>query len=378
MFAGHTVTQTFSFTGHRHLFVAAAIVSRQGVAVFFLISGFLLYRPFLTARRDGRRHSLREFTFRRVVRIVPAYWVALTVLLVAGLGNGVTGHNWWVIYGFGQVYSLSTIGDGITQGWTLCVEVTFYAALPLFALLAARLARGRAASGAELLLLALVAVASLAFRAHFSGPAQYPTASTLPGMAVWFALGMGLAIVSVSAEARPLSRVITGMPGLSWTAALLLGGCLYLWSVEIRAGAALGSVVTTSLYGLVALLVLLPATFAAERGGWPRRVLRHPAMAWVGLVSYAFYLYHPAVIDEVVKACSGVSLTARYLLVVIVSLPVTCACAALSYYLLERPLLNTRWRPWRTATGALSAGSGTRAASGPSLSPPGDPVAESA
>jgi peptidoglycan/LPS O-acetylase OafA/YrhL len=54
-----------------------------GVALFFLISGFLLYRPFLSARTLGTpRPTFRLFMRRRLLRIVPAYWFALTVLLV--------------------------------------------------------------------------------------------------------------------------------------------------------------------------------------------------------------------------------------------------------------------------------------------------------
>src|SRR4051812_30593358 len=45
-----------------------------GVTIFFVISGFVLYRPFLLARVDGARYA-----WRRALRIVPAYWIALTV-----------------------------------------------------------------------------------------------------------------------------------------------------------------------------------------------------------------------------------------------------------------------------------------------------------
>src|SRR4051794_38858942 len=54
-----------------------------GVPLFFIISGFLLYRPFVVARFDGRpRPSTREFLRRRVLRIVPGFWVALTIVCI--------------------------------------------------------------------------------------------------------------------------------------------------------------------------------------------------------------------------------------------------------------------------------------------------------
>ena len=51
------------------------------MTVFFVLSGFLLYRPFLAADLDGLRPvALRDYARRGVLRIVPAYWLALTVI----------------------------------------------------------------------------------------------------------------------------------------------------------------------------------------------------------------------------------------------------------------------------------------------------------
>src|SRR5437016_10699788 len=48
-----------------------------GVQVFFLISGFLLYRPFVAAAFSGRApRDLRSYFRNRLLRIYPAYWVA--------------------------------------------------------------------------------------------------------------------------------------------------------------------------------------------------------------------------------------------------------------------------------------------------------------
>jgi peptidoglycan/LPS O-acetylase OafA/YrhL len=70
------------------------------VGVFFALSGFLLYRPYLAARLAGRpQPSTRSFLRRRWLRILPAYWVALTVLAIwPGLPGVFTG-DWWRYYG---------------------------------------------------------------------------------------------------------------------------------------------------------------------------------------------------------------------------------------------------------------------------------------
>ena len=62
-----------------------------GLTIFFVISGFLLYRPFVAARvrhRDGPRTA--AYAWRRLLRIAPAYWVALTLSAVLVSGGSVS------------------------------------------------------------------------------------------------------------------------------------------------------------------------------------------------------------------------------------------------------------------------------------------------
>ena len=112
-----------------------------GVTIFFVISGFLLYRPFVKARvLDEPPVSPRAYGWRRFLRIVPAFWVALTVIAYVQLDHSeiFSRHGFFTYYCFGQVYRPETVG-GIPQAWTLCVEVAFYALLPIWALAARRL-----------------------------------------------------------------------------------------------------------------------------------------------------------------------------------------------------------------------------------------------
>src|SRR4051812_10841150 len=75
-----------------------------GVSVFFLISGFLLYRPFVKARMAGvKPPATGPYAWRRFLRIVPAYWVALTVIaLWLPVHDVFTSAHWPLYYGFGQ------------------------------------------------------------------------------------------------------------------------------------------------------------------------------------------------------------------------------------------------------------------------------------
>ena len=95
-------------------------------------------------------------------------------------------------------------GDcGLVHTWSLVAEVTFYAVLPLYVLLAARVARGRSVRGwmrAELLLLAALSAISLALRFLLVDQGSPWVDGTLIGYVFWFALGIGLAVASVELE----------------------------------------------------------------------------------------------------------------------------------------------------------------------------------
>lgn len=347
VFLGHTVTGTQVYGQHPKIFLLAAQVADQGVAVFFLISGFLLYRPFLAARRAGRRLAVGDFARRRILRIVPAYWIALSLFLIAGFVSGVTAHNWWIFYGFGQVYSINTIGHGIGAAWTLCIEVTFYAALPVFAFVAARFGRNRQSVRGDIALLVILVAASLAYRGHFNAFSSFATVSTLPGTFTWFAFGMALAILSVTQDGRPegsrFTRFIVRRPTACWLAAAACFAVLYHVS---RSGQSVsGKLATHVLYGLVALFILLPGVLGDMSGGLARRALRLPALAWIGLVSYAFYLYHTIVIAQVNKLATQAHVPQRYAFVFALSFVISCACAAVSYYVFERPIMRLRSWP---------------------------------
>ncbi len=264
----------------------------MGVILFFVISGFLLYRPFVAARADGRlRPGTARYARRRVLRIVPAYWVALTVLAVFPGISGVFSDDWWRYYFFLQLYAEDTFAGGIPVAWTLCVEVTFYMLLPLFALAVRRLRIGsgpRAWMRAELVVLALVAAVGIAIQvAEARQAVSMAVGQSVLGQSTWFALGMALAVASVAAESdsrEPWAlRVVVERSGLLWLGAVgslvglafLLhpGGLLEIaQALETKQSVAktlAGIALTASLCGLL----VLPAIFGGHAGGVPRRVL---------------------------------------------------------------------------------------------------------
>jgi peptidoglycan/LPS O-acetylase OafA/YrhL len=328
-----------------------------GVTIFFLLSGFLLYRPFVSARLGEReRPRMPDYARRRLLRILPAYWLALTVLAIwPGLPQMWEAHD-WVYYGLVQVYFQDWTLGGVLPAWSLAVEISFYAALPLLVLLMERPFMGstRAAKiRSELILVAVLFAGAILFRVLLrSSEGAVPHSNlyfTLAGNFDWFALGMFLALASVwvGGMERPPApvRLVERLPSLSWLVAAVL-----FWAIATQMGigpefpqeyTAAEWLYEHLFYGAIAFFLLLPAVFGDSLGGLPRMILRNRVLAWLGLISYGIFLWHHPIVGELAKRDWG---NWRFAGMTLATFTIATTCAATSYYLLERPLLRFKDR----------------------------------
>ena len=351
-----------------------------GVTIFFVISGFLLYRPFLAADLDGLRPiRVADYGRRRVLRIVPAYWLALTVIAIYPGLVGVFSGEWWRYYGLLQVYWAASVPRGLLAAWSLCIEASFYALLPLYALGMRHIMRGRPRATrirAELVALGVLAIASIAVRVLSLETGGHVIELTLAGTFSWLAAGMMLAVLSVGPAPAALVRFVSGRALLLWigAAAVYLAMCLALnppsgpvlsytprqWSIQ-------------HVLALVsAVLLVAPAVWGS--GGAPRRLLLWRPVAALGLISYGLYLWQGAWVYELWRRGARDWVPgAPFIVLFLATLAGSALCAALSYRLLERPLMRLKYR--RTPPPATR---GTAAAAGSARAPvpdsaPGSP-----
>jgi peptidoglycan/LPS O-acetylase OafA/YrhL len=170
-----------------------------GVTIFFLLSGFLLYRPWARAGLTGStRPELSAYFKRRFFRIIPAYWiVVVTVLLVlptAALSLETVLTN----LSLTQFYVSGAQVEGLTQMWSVAVEVSFYLVLPLVGWLALRKSAGSGASARrQLQVLTLMWIIGAGFSAlRTVGPlgGELGTGFWVIGFLDWFAVGMAVGL----------------------------------------------------------------------------------------------------------------------------------------------------------------------------------------
>lgn len=334
-----------------------------GVTLFFSISGFLLYRPFVVARRQGNRRSLGQYAFGRVLRIVPAYWVALTLAALYPGVPGVFTSDWWRFYGLAQIYDSRTMFEGLGVAWSLCVEATFYLALPLFAAATWRLGRRRGAVPAEIGLLVLIASAGLLVQQHLKIFTIVPTF-------IWFVPGMALALIDVVLRERR-EHAAQPWPGLRnvWVPFVLaaLGyalQCLFLSNPRYPtqpityAHQTAGSVLSS----LIALAVLTPVCLPFRSTGRVLKFLTNRAASFLGRISYGIYLYHLVVLVAVYKLGWTEIVAGRTVSYIAVAVPATLVLATASWYVIERPCLALKTRKAKPGLGPERMTSPTTAA----------------
>ncbi len=334
-----------------------------GVTVFFLISGFLLYRPFAASHIAGRTApATGPFWARRLLRIVPAYWLAFTVVSYVMKGDVHLLHGWRndvIYYGFAQIYFPKVVLTGVSQAWSLNTEITFYFFLPLYAA-ALALRRSRRSDSRqlfyELLGVVILIGISLGFRTflfHQHTLEAHVMPIWLPSWLDMFGLGMFLAVMSswlAHRDRQPKWLWSPFMPWMSWACAGVAFWAvshLHIPIVPIYTDHLRMNLERQSLYGAFAFFLLLPAVFGSQPRGLIRRFLACKPMMGLGLVSYGIYLWHQGWLLVYLRWTHrnlnfpfGLPWWQLFLAV----LGLAVASATLSYVLFERPILNLKDR----------------------------------
>jgi peptidoglycan/LPS O-acetylase OafA/YrhL len=323
--------------------------------VFFALSGFLLWRGHAAAAR-GLRHRppAGHYLRSRVVRIMPGYLVAVVIILtLLPEAKNASLTVWLANLTLTQVYVPLTLTAGLTQMWSLSVEMSFYLALPLLAFFAYRLpVRVRIPA------ITAVAVASLAW-----GLLPIQTAEGVnflnwpPAYASWFAAGMVLAELTVS----PIGWVHRLARNRIACAAIAL--VAFLISASPVAGprdlvpATLSQFVVRTAMGAVVAAALL-APLVLDRPDTPHRILGSPVMVNLGRWSYGLFVWHLAAMVMVFPMIGKFMFNGDLIVVFLLTTVLGFAMAAVSYALIESPCRNAlrRWEYRRAQPGRPGRG----------------------
>lgn len=320
-----------------------------GVPLFFVISGFVLFLPWVQSSLvGGPTTSVRRYLIRRWARIFPAYWLALAVAVAVVPANLQAGPAVWLQYAtLTQIYTDPNRLVGLTQMWSLSVEVGFYLVLPLLALLTAR---SRRPFRAAVLLIAVLVLVSLGFRLLSSGPFLGMGMGYWPANYLdWFGLGMLAALVRAAHRAGVVSRWTAVMRELAddvWTC-LVVGLMLFAIACTPIAGPITFSVLSPweslarhTLYGLAAFFLLLPVCLGRPDHRWSQ-LIGGPVPRRLGTVSFGVFLWHLVLLELIAGGIHIEPFEGGFFLLWPLTAAASVVVAWLSWVLLERPL--QRW-----------------------------------
>lgn len=285
-------------------------VGAHGVDLFFVISGFLMIT--ISSRRPAPLRFLRD----RLSRIVPAYWLATTVMVIGGTAHffprmTLTPPHVLGSYLFVPVRAPSgDIVPLLVQGWTLDLEVAFYV---LFAGLLLLKSPARVMAAMTIIMLGACALIGVAP----AGSDVY-TFYANP-MILEFALGGWLGVACMSRDNR-----LKAAGGVL----LLAVGLLGLWlagSQQVVRVAGIGTAAAAMLGGVIAI---------ERRGMLPRlRLLRH-----LGDASYSIYLWHTLALSIVIGVARH--LGSGYEITLIASIVGAVAAGVCAHHLIDRPMID--------------------------------------
>ena len=321
--------------------VAHTIGPRQlgsmGVAVFFVLSGFLITWLLVKESDKTGRISLRDFYIRRALRIFPAFYVFWVVCIAAAALRGDRipwTETWFCFLYMGDYYSAVAHATDSIMGicWSLGVEEKFYLLWPfVFARLHLNPTKLLKVAGLFIAALWLYRVTSTLALSLPRDYLRYAFESRFDNILFGCVLALGLKLGKLDLLLKAVERI----PILPICLAASLLGLTFL---EERAGSKYHYILGMTLDSAIIAVMLIQFVYMASLRGW--NWLNHPVLKFFGRISYSLYLYHIVVIATVFHYLPNLRLRLAYPLVLAGSV----LAAYTSYQLIEKPFLKLKDR----------------------------------
>ncbi|WP_246039211.1 acyltransferase family protein [Dictyobacter alpinus] len=317
-------------------FSAVALFGESGVILFFVLSGFLLFLPFVRSMlSDSPWPSVPRFYIRRVFRIVPGYYVALFLMLIflaPEYFKSDHSPDLWLFLTFRMDFPL-TFQRVNGPFWTLALEFQYYILLPLLAWGMALLVRRGAAHWRLIkMILCLILIVVWGVWTRFWGASMrdggdgflsgivpstvidifrpYVYGATGKYLEV-FAIGMLIAAIysygkQIALHTQFVRYMRQGSPVI-FMGGLGLLGFITLWHFyQLFPGQTLNFLDPYQAFLTNYSYMFQPLVYAISYGlcilalrhgtSWLKRPFEWNPLRWVGLISYSLYMWHYPII----------------------------------------------------------------------------------
>ena len=314
-----------------------------GVDIFFVLSGFLISALLLQEWQDTGTIRLGAFYTRRALRLLPALFALLAVVLLAPGLFYLAAPPWKdaataALYATNWVNAFSLRNMTILEHtWSLTVEEQFYVLWPplVTALLALQVRRRRILS----MVLLGVCVSTGLRLLLWDGPSSikrlyYGLDTRLDALLI----GCLVALL-VSWDLVPRTRkAVTAIRVIAGACAPVLALLLVTADRESRVTYhGLSTIACTAVAGVLLHVVYCPSRFRMV-------VLENAPIVWIGRISYGLYLWHDPLFLDLLNTTRMAKLGLFGLPALLVRFIMAFAVASLCFYLIERPFLRLKRR----------------------------------
>jgi peptidoglycan/LPS O-acetylase OafA/YrhL len=333
---------SFGFVFAAHAGLNEVIPGAFGVTVFFFLSGFLITTLMRLEYEKSGHVSLKHFYLRRVLRILPPFYLVLFGAVVGCLLGIVPGSfDWGSVTAqalhYGNYWIIARGFDGVPAGtgvyWSLAVEEHFYLLFPLLYLTLKRLGLNPGGQAAALLGLCAMVLLWRVLLVFALEASEDRTAIATDTRFDSLLFGCTLAIFG-----NPVLDS-SSFGERTWKYLLFpLGVAGLLGSFLVR-DMTFRETLRYSLQGAC----LIPIFVCAIRypAWWPMRVLNLRPVAYVGMLSYSLYLMHQILIYLAIEHLDA---TMHRFFVGLAALGAALLLATIIYQLVEKPCARLRRR----------------------------------
>jgi peptidoglycan/LPS O-acetylase OafA/YrhL len=319
-----------------------------GVDIFFVLSGFLLTLPFARAAlTENQGPPLSRYFKRRFLRVFPAYYAQLFVILAIG-GWFVTWTPQTVTTFIAHMLMFFNIGWNpvkpmVGVWWTLPVEMGFYLLLPLLAPFMRPRRWIPVLVGGLILSMVYRSWAAAHFGPLLGGEHVFLAASQLPGSITEFLLGASAALLVQFTSLNDRPRPAAWKLDLLFVLGLLIPA-VWLWQVVLSAGAEYwmghwGMIVAPLALGLPLSMAVLGLYWGSPVGAY---LLANRVVYFLGLISYSLYLWHFVVMQQIQYLIGDAYASLPHSVTFPLTTVAVITVASASYYLVERPFYRLR------------------------------------
>jgi peptidoglycan/LPS O-acetylase OafA/YrhL len=300
------------------------VLSKRGVELFFVISGFILGVPFASSYlRGAPKINLKQYFLRRLTRLEPPYilsllvWAGILFVVARQSGHEILPH---LLASMGYLHNLIYNSDSTINvvAWSLEVEVQFYVLVPLlagiFGVADTRIRRG--------LIVLLMIVSALLGGQLLHTRLQTSVLYFLP----FFMAGFLLCDLYVTRR--------------DWRSS-------WVWDLVALCGWPLVWYLSPGWNHILLPFIIVMLYLAAFRGRICSTLFSYPIITDIGGMCYSLYLFHFLIISSVGRVSKpvhiGHNFWVYYSLQAVLVLPVVLMLCGIFFLLVERPCMDRDW-----------------------------------